>query len=301
MVNNELVSVIIPTYGRPDTLTAAVQSVLESKEVNIEVIVVDDNDPDTDSRKLTSDLMEQFEDSRVHYLQHKQNINASAARNTGFLKSKGQYICFLDDDDQFLSDKLAKQVAFLQNSPSFDAVYCGWHKDGEDVYPSLSGRLTKELLLMDYTPMTSSIMFKREAIEDLNGFDETFKRHQDYEIMLRFFEKHSIGYISEILLNSGKNQGENRMYGQRLDELKAFYFRTFEEEIEALNKATPGIKDDIYSKHYASTFWNHINHKNYQLGLSLLLSNLKDRPFKFTRDASKFLFKHVKKQIKEKQ
>lgn len=300
MTSNELVSVIIPTYGRPDTLMAAVQSVLNNTHANIEVIVVDDNDPDTEPRKQTSELMKSVEDSRVHYLQHKHNINASAARNTGFMHSKGQYICYLDDDDQFRADKIEKQVEFLKSTSVYDAVYCGWKKDGRDIYPEYSGSLTKELLLMDYTPMTSSIMFKRQAIEDLDGFDESFRRHQDYEIMLRFFDNHTIGYISEILLDSGKNQGENRMYGKRLDELKAFYFKTFENKINELDKKHPGIKDDIYSKHYASTFWNHINHKNYQLGFSLLVSNLKERPIKFTRDAIKFLFKHIRKQIKEK-
>lgn len=300
MDNNELVSVIIPTYGRPDTLMAAVQSVLNSTHKNIEVIVVDDNDPDTDSRKQTSELMGNIEDSRVHYLQHTQNINASAARNTGFQHSTGQYICYLDDDDQFRADKIEKQIKFLQDTPNFDAVYCGWNKDNVDIYPEYAGSLTKELLLMDYTPMTSSIMFKRQAIKNLNGFDESFKRHQDYEIMLRFFDNHTIGYISEILLDSGKNQGENRMYGKRLDELKAFYFKTFESKIAELDAASPGLKDDIYSKHYASTFWNHINHNNYKLGLNVLATNLKERPIKFTRDAFKFLIKHIKKLIKEK-
>lgn len=58
MIKQKLVSVIIPTYGRPDTLLSAIQSVLENSFSEIEIIVVDDNDPDTDSRKQTSELME---------------------------------------------------------------------------------------------------------------------------------------------------------------------------------------------------------------------------------------------------
>src|SRR5699024_4107030 len=152
---------------------------------------------------------------------------------------------------------------------------------------------------MHYTRMTSSIMFKRRAIKDLNGFDESFKRHQEYEIMRRFVDNHTIEYIRDILLDSERNQGENRMYGKRLDELKAFYFKTFESKIAELDAASPGLKDDIYSKHYASTFWNHINHNNYKLGLNVLATNLRDRPIKFTRDAFKLLIKHIKKLIKE--
>ncbi|OFU50731.1 glycosyltransferase family A protein [Aerococcus sp. HMSC10H05] len=298
MIKQKLVSVIIPTYGRPDTLLSAIQSVLENSFSEIEIIVVDDNDPDTESRKETSELMKSIEDSRVNYLQHQKNSNASAARNTGLRNAKGQYICYLDDDDEFRADKLEKQVIFLENHLEYDAVYCGWKKDGMDVYPKYSGSLTKELLLMDYTPMTSSIMFRREAIEKLKGFDESFQRHQDYELMLRFFEQYTIGFVPEILLDSGKNQGENRLYGERLDELKAFYLKTFENKIMELDQKEPGLKDDIYSKHYASNFWNHINHKNYKLGFNILLTNLKNRPTKFIRDIIAFLYKHVQKKLK---
>src|SRR5690554_1142633 len=102
-----LVSVIIPTYGRPSHLLRAVHSVLNSCYKLIEVIVVDDNDPSSKFRSDTEYLMEKFSDfQNVIYLKHDKNKNGAAARNTGLKYCAGKYVCFLDDDDEFLPKKL---------------------------------------------------------------------------------------------------------------------------------------------------------------------------------------------------
>src|SRR5699024_9821532 len=92
-----LVSIIIPTYGRPFVLDKAIKSVLNQNYNNYELIIVDDNNPGTEFRKSTEDLMENYKKhSKVTYLKHSKNMNASAARNTGIMKSSGDYLCFLD-------------------------------------------------------------------------------------------------------------------------------------------------------------------------------------------------------------
>ena len=95
MSNKPLVSVIIPTYSRPVFLKRCLDSVLNQTYPNIEVFVVDDNNPDTDARSETEKTMEAYkENPRVTYLKHEKNKNGSAARNTGWKASHGEYITF---------------------------------------------------------------------------------------------------------------------------------------------------------------------------------------------------------------
>ena len=109
------VSIVIPTYKNRGGLTNSVDSALaQDYEGLIEVIVVDDNDPNSEFRKSTTELMARYSDnSKVKYICHEVNKNGAAARNTGIKASTGDYIAFLDDDDLFLEGKLTKQVAYL--------------------------------------------------------------------------------------------------------------------------------------------------------------------------------------------
>ena len=113
---NKLVSVIIPTYKRPETLKRAVDSVLNQTYENIEVIVADDNGIGTEFGLATEAVMKEYaSDPRVKYVQHEVNINGSAARNTGFRASSGDYIMLLDDDDEFTPVKVKAQVEKLES------------------------------------------------------------------------------------------------------------------------------------------------------------------------------------------
>lgn len=82
-MNHPIVSVIIPTFGRPDTLVRAIRSVLSQTYPDVETIVVDDNEPGSAERRATELQMRQFADNRrIRYIQHKHNRNGAAARNT---------------------------------------------------------------------------------------------------------------------------------------------------------------------------------------------------------------------------
>src|SRR5262245_45342203 len=115
------VSVIIPTHNRADFLRGALSSVLNQTYQNFEIIVV--NDASTDD---TAKVVAAFEDERIRFIRHDTNKGGSAARNTGILASKCDYIAFLDDDDEWLPDKLRKQMEILLASPPEVAgVYTG--------------------------------------------------------------------------------------------------------------------------------------------------------------------------------
>src|SRR5699024_12399636 len=96
------VSVIMPTYKRADMLERAINSVLNQTYNDVELIVVDDNNPNTVYRKETSKVMKKYKNyNRVRYIKHERNMNGAVARNTGIFYSTGELITFLDDDDWY--------------------------------------------------------------------------------------------------------------------------------------------------------------------------------------------------------
>lgn len=202
-----LISVIIPTYKRPTYLKRAINSVKSQTYENIEIIVVDDNDADSEGRKLTEELMNEFSsDSQVKYIKHPNNINGAAARNTGFKNSSGEYIALLDDDDEFLPEKLESQLNCLQSKDeTFGACYSNYVRVDEDgnlidkCKENREGYLYCEALARNlFTQAGSNLLIKREMFEKINGFDESFERNQDIEFMSRLFMHCQVAYCDTL-------------------------------------------------------------------------------------------------------
>lgn len=207
--SNSLVSVIIPTYKRSDCLLKTIDSVLNQTYPNIEIIVVDDNGKNSEYQKSTyQKLKHLIETKQITYIAHETNKNGSAARNTGFRASQGEYVNFLDDDDIFLPQKISKQVARLvQSKEDEGATYCNSESRTTRKFMhktlisrsncTAEGDLCIPYLLGKYHFNTSTILFKRSALDFLNGFDESYYRHQDFELMVRFFRSFKIVCTSE--------------------------------------------------------------------------------------------------------
>ena len=119
--NMELVSVIITTYHNEKLLPRAIECLLNQTYPNIEIIVVDDNPPESDARIQTACIMENY--PQVIYLKHSRNLNGAAARNTGISVAKGKYIAFLDNDDIFFRTHIADCVEALQVHSECSAVF----------------------------------------------------------------------------------------------------------------------------------------------------------------------------------
>lgn len=285
MSNLKTVSVIIPTYKNRGGLVRSINSVLSQGCPSLlEIIVVDDNDPSSEFRDATATIMKQFEgNSIVKYICHEANKNGAAARNTGIRASQGDYIAFLDDDDLFLANKLNKQVTYLNNNINVDAVYCFAQRGGKIVSTNnIEGNGTRDILLLQSNFFTPSLMFRREALETINGFDETFRRHQDYDLMLRYFNAgYSIGCVPEVLIEIGLNEGENIPKGDKLNQLKSFFFEKFCGFIDQEDAKTPGFKKKVYAKHYAGVFLSHIKNGFYRMAFSTFCSYFKYSPLIF--------------------
>lgn len=281
------VSVVIPTYKNRGGLTRSVDSALaQDYKGLIEVIVVDDNDPKGEDRKNTQALMQKYSDNpKVIYICHEKNKNGAAARNTGIKASKGNYIAFLDDDDIFLDGKLTKQVAFLDSHSDHDAVYCLARRSKYGCSQRIiEGDGTREILLLESNFFTPSLMFRREALEAINGFDESFRRHQDYELLLRYFAAgYKIGCVPEVLIEIGMNMGENTPTGKKVDELKAYFFSKFDRFILKEDAKTPGFAKKVYARHYAGVFLSHIKTRNFGRAIRVFTKYFFKAPIVFTK------------------
>ena len=273
-MNNPLVSIIIPTYGGNSSLKRALISVLNQGYPNIEIIVVDDNNPDSRARRDTEKIISQFlHQPNLIYIQHEKNKNGSAARNTGVRNSSGEYISFLDDDDVFLPLKVSKQVTYLESHKEFQAVYC-WRYEGERIIRSdLTGNLSESLLDLTFTPCTPSIMIRRICYETLNGFDESYIRHQDFEFLLRFFKQFEMGVVKEPLIRIIGNGVDNQPKGEKAIEVKKKFMDAFQNEIAEIDSRRRGFKKRVYANHYSGLMIKLLRYGNIKLAIKMYFTD----------------------------
>ncbi len=202
------VSVIIPTFRRAYFLSKAIQSVINQTYKNIEIIIVDDNDGDDIFRAATKKMViEEFVGHSLVYIEHSHNKGLPAARNSGIKVAKGEYIAFLDDDDEWLPQKLEKQMALFRSLPDdYGVVSCGWnliHSVNHyirEVYPNLRGELSTRLALNHFSP-PSMILVKKKFLKLVDGFDEDFKWRQDVELYYRLSSLCLFDFVDECLVN----------------------------------------------------------------------------------------------------
>lgn len=299
MNTRSLISVIIPSYKSRGGLQMSVDSVLAQSNSTIEVIVVDDNNPDTPEREATEELMQKYaDDNRVIYIKHEANKNGAAARNTGIRASRGEYIAFLDDDDSWKDDKLEKQLDFLKSHPEFDAVYT-FTQNSKGYIPwtiPYEGDVIIPLLMNRSRMYTSTLLMTRKSVLAIGGFDESFRRHQDYEFLVKFFnEGFKIGCIQEAL-TIYTPLGGNSPKGKDFEFLKDKYLAAFGTVIDELEKNHKGIKRKIFASNYAVVFYTYMARHEYGLALSLFIRKLFISPVAFLAQV-KFMLKGKTKRM----
>ncbi len=293
---NALVSVIIPTYRRAEQLPLAIDSVLNQTYKNVQVVVVDDNNPDTEWRKKTETIMHKYaQNDHIKYIKHIQNSNGSVARNTGIKESDGEIICFLDDDDVYLPQKIEKQIDFLIKHPEYHAVYCGWDRNGVMI-PQIEGDCTYELLTGNSLIYTNVIMmWKKDAIL-CGGWDETFKRHQEAAFMLRYFGKGGkIGLVKECLVKFDTSDRRNAAKNGRINEQQMdHYLSSYSHLIDVCEAKRKGSKKNIYSYRYRGVLLKYIKERNFKDSLRIWLKYSKKMPIKFNVDIIKYIFERTR-------
>lgn len=182
-----LVTVVIPTFNRASIVGRAIRSVLGQTFTDWELLVVDDASTDDTERVVRS-----FQDRRIRYIRHDRNRRVSAARNTGIRSAQGEFVSFLDDDDEWLPEKLAMEVEVFRNSePEVGLVYTGktvFDEHGRVLQvrmPTLSGWVYDAMLDRHFIGSPSRVTVRKQVLDRVAGFDETFTNCQDYDLWLR--------------------------------------------------------------------------------------------------------------------
>jgi glycosyltransferase involved in cell wall biosynthesis len=198
MLESKIVSVVIPTYNRANVIQRAVDSVLVQTYKNIEIIIIDDGSTDN-----TKDLVK---DLNVKYIKT-DNMGVSAARNLGVKLSSGDWIAFLDSDDEWLPSKLEEQINFSKEHPNLFLIHTDeiWIRNGIRVNPPKKykkeggDQFIPSLKLCAIGPSTS--MIKKDIFLELGGFREDLLCCEDYDLWLKFTSLYEVGFVDKLLVN----------------------------------------------------------------------------------------------------
>lgn len=203
-----LVSVVIPTYSRNDMLERAINCIQKQTHQNLDIIVVDDNPPESEFRLSTQKIMQKYAtDERIRYIQNPQNLGGAGARNVGIEASKGEYIAFLDDDDEYYPEKIEKQLqVFLDsNSEKLALVYCDVEHVGINnhvdcvIRKRYRGNCLYEAIEDDCIASTSMWLVKKSILESVGNFS-IVPCKQDSTVILKLLDKgYEVDFVPEVL------------------------------------------------------------------------------------------------------
>lgn len=199
---DQLVSVILPTSNRPERLGSALSSALSQTYSRLEVIVVDDASTTRVDGVVGSAAAG---DSRVRLIRREVNGGAAAARNTGLEQAQGDFIAFIDDDDRWNAEKLARQVAYLQAHPDVGIVTCDYQieidsgQSGPLVFRGASRIGQEQMLWANFVGSFSFVMVRRGLVEPELMIDEAFACAEDWDLWLRCSRLAPIARIREAL------------------------------------------------------------------------------------------------------
>jgi glycosyltransferase involved in cell wall biosynthesis len=217
-LNAPLISAVIPTRNRPGLVVRAVRSVLAQTYTNIEVVVVIDG-PDPASHSALAS----FNDARLQIVALDESVGGGEARNMGVARSKGEWIAFLDDDDEWLPEKIERQMRAAANSTAEYPLVCSQvfarNPNAEFVWPENPPRAPiSEYLLVrsrlgygEGLMQTSTLLAKRELLQRV-PFRKGLRKHQDWDWILRSVEVSGVEivYVAEPLAIWNLDDGRER-------------------------------------------------------------------------------------------
>jgi glycosyltransferase involved in cell wall biosynthesis len=222
-----LVSVVIPCYNAAEFVQDAIGSVLNSTYKNFEIIVVDDGSTDGTAEKVNA-----LKDERIRYF-YKENTGVAHTRNIGIGFARGEYIAFLDADDMFLPNNLKEKVDVLDNDPECGLVHAMeerfFHESGASmgVVDGKEGYVLYDLLEMrsNVIHSPSSVVCRKQLLEELNGFDTRLSTSADWELWVRIAARGPIKKINKTLSRYRLHKSQMHMNTRRFEADTAYAYR----------------------------------------------------------------------------
>jgi glycosyltransferase involved in cell wall biosynthesis len=254
VAKDKQVSVVCACYNMGKYLPEAIRSVLDQRHENIELLIVDDGSID-DTRAAVKPFLA---DDRVRYF-HQSNRGQAKAKNKGLRESSGDFIAFIDADDLWTPDKLEKQLPCFDRSPAIGVVYTNVTRMDEHgvIIPTpkmnyYSGRISGRLLVDNFVTGMAS-MIKRECLDRVGLFDESFPMGIDYDLWLRISAHYEFYYLDEITY----------LYRQWPGQMSHNYRKRMDCAIRIMNKFLsqyPGLVDQgTVSEAWAHTYTTSAN------------------------------------------
>ncbi len=223
-------SIIIPTFNRCKLLNRALNSVFNQTYSDYEVIVIDDGS--------TDDTAEMLQKNFTHLRYSCQsNHGVSAARNKGLELAKGEWVAFLDSDDEWLPQKLEKQISLLKAKPDYKICHTEelWIRNGVRVNQMKKHKKAGGWIFPQCLPICamspSSILIHRSVFDSIGYFDTSLPACEDYDLWLRITAKYPVLYLEEPLI---------KKYGGHDDQLSKKHWGMDRYRIQALQNIISG-------------------------------------------------------------
>jgi glycosyltransferase involved in cell wall biosynthesis len=201
------VSIVLPVHNRQELVRRSIDSVLAQTMVDFELLVVDDCSTDA-----TAEVVEKFcADPRVRLHRSRTNLGPAGARNLGIELAQGRYIAFQDSDDRWFPEKLALQIAALEESPDRRACYCGalYYAENQCYYIPRQGALDAEsaasgdlsgVVLYGNPTTPQTLMVEKSLFDEIGGFDEALRINEDWDLSIRMAQKVRFALVPEPLV-----------------------------------------------------------------------------------------------------
>jgi glycosyltransferase involved in cell wall biosynthesis len=202
---NPIVSVIIPAYNRPQLLVRTIKSVIGQTFKDWELIIVDDGSPNKKVKQVVKDLQKQ--DKRILYFWQKNSGGPAGPRNVAIKKARGEYIAFLDADDEWLPTKLEKQLKLFKEStnPKLGFVSCNSiiidERENKIRQSNIPGpeRILEHLLSWSCVNSCSGLVVRKEVFKKVGRFDEGLKMADDWDLCIRIAKEYDYDFVKEPL------------------------------------------------------------------------------------------------------
>jgi len=208
------VSVIIPTYNRPKVLLKSIETVInQTYPGEIEIIIIDDSKK-SQKKEIESKFKSKISRKRnIKYIHHAKKKGSPYARNIGIKESTGEYIAFLDDDDEWMAEKIEEQVKILNNDDYKNIELCvSWILDkrfGKERINKTPNLISHKYVIDALNlQSTSAYMFRARSLKEQGGFDLELASAQEYDLALRISKKNPIISIPKILVIQNETKGQ---------------------------------------------------------------------------------------------